>query len=215
MQQLYRAMDFLLEAHDEIQREVFWSVSNLFNLEVDVIFVDTTSVYFEIEGEDEAPVDDEAGNGDEGEGDEGAEGAEALRMRGHSKDARPDLAQAVVAFAVTRDGIPVRCWVWPGNTADVNVVEEVKRDLNDWKLDRVIVVADTGFNIASEPPHPAGRGGRVHPGRETPARTERHPAGGVAAARPVQDPSERVADQGGHHAAGQRDGPALRGGAQP
>jgi hypothetical protein len=53
VQQLYRAMDFLLEAHDEIQREVFWSVRNLFNLEVDVLFIDTTSTYFEIEGEDD------------------------------------------------------------------------------------------------------------------------------------------------------------------
>ena len=107
-QQLYRAMDFLLDAHDEIQREVFWSVRNLFNLEVDVIFVDTTSTYFEIEGEDEA-VDDEDGDG-----------GEAFRRRGHSKDSRPDLAQAIIGFAVTRDGIPVRCWVWPGNSVEAS-----------------------------------------------------------------------------------------------
>ena len=136
VQQLYRAMDFLLEAHDEIQREVFWSVSNLFNLEVDVIFVDTTSTYFEIEGEDE----DKDGDG------EGGEDTEWLRRRGHSKDSRPDLAQAVIGFAVTRDGIPVRCWVWPGNTVDVKLVDEVKRDLNEWKLGRVVMVMDTGFN---------------------------------------------------------------------
>ena len=40
----------------------------------------------------------------------------------------------------------MRCWVWPGNTADVNVVEEVKRDLNEWKLGRVMLVMDAGFN---------------------------------------------------------------------
>src|SRR5690554_564110 len=142
VQQLYRAMDFLLEAHDDIQREVFWSVKNLFNLEVDLIFVDTTSTYFEIEGED----------ADEGEDDgDDASGAAAdggLRKRGYSKDSRADLAQAVLGFAVTRDGIPVRRWVWPGNTVDVSVVEEVKKDLNDWKLGRVIMVMDTGFNSA-------------------------------------------------------------------
>lgn len=139
VQQLYRAMDFLLEAHDDIQREVFWSVKNLFNLEVDLIFVDTTSTYFEIEGEDlEAD--------DVGDDDAGTE--PGLRKRGHSKDKRADLAQAVLGFAVTRDGIPVRCWVWPGNTVDVSVVDEVKRDLNDWKLGRVIMVMDTGFNSA-------------------------------------------------------------------
>jgi hypothetical protein len=48
--QLYRAMDFLLEASNEIQKEVFFSVANLFNLEVDLIFLDTTTTYFEIEG---------------------------------------------------------------------------------------------------------------------------------------------------------------------
>lgn len=140
VQQLYRAMDFLLVAHDEIQREVFWSVSNLFNLEVDVIFVDTTSTFFEIEGEDDVTGDDDATEG----GIENA--ADGLRRRGHSKDSRPDLAQAVIGFAVTRDGIPVRCWVWPGNTVDVKLVEEVKRDLNEWKLGRVVMVMDTGFN---------------------------------------------------------------------
>jgi transposase len=126
-------MDFLLEAHDVIQREVFWSVRNLFNLEVDLIFVDTTSTYFEIEGEDDG---DEEGGG--------------FRRWGHSKDSRPDLAQAVIGFAVTRDGISVRCWVWPGNTVDVNLIDEVKRDLNEWKLSRVVMVMDTGFNSGGD-----------------------------------------------------------------
>jgi transposase len=129
--QLYRAMDFLLSAHDEIQREVFYQVSNLFNLEVDLIFVDTTTVYFEIDGEDQ---DDEE------------KGVEGFRKRGHNKDSRPNQAQAVIAFAVTRDGIPVRCWVFPGNRADVSLVEEVKRDLNSWKLGRIVLVMNTGFN---------------------------------------------------------------------
>lgn len=139
VQQLYRSMDFLLKAHDDIQREVFWGVKNLFNLEVDLIFVDTTSTYFEIEGEDA----DDTVDGDEVDGDDGEVG---MRKRGYSKDSRADLAQAVLGFAVTRDGIPVRCWVWPGNTVDVSVVEEVKKDLNGWKLGRVVMVMDTGFN---------------------------------------------------------------------
>jgi len=63
-----------------------------------------------------------------------------------AKGRRPDLSQVVVAFAVTRDGIPARCWVWPGNAVDQNVIEEVKRDLNSWKLGRVVLVEDTGFN---------------------------------------------------------------------
>ena len=127
--QLYRAMDFLLEAAAEVEENVYRSVANLFNLEVDVIFFDTTTTCFEIEGEDAA-----------------TEEAEGLRRRGFSKDGRPDLAQVVVGFAVTRDGIPVRCWVWPGNTVDQNVVAEVKRDLNAWKLGRLLLVLDSGFN---------------------------------------------------------------------
>ncbi len=124
--QLYRAMDFLLEAGEEVQFGVFSAVADLFNLEVDLIFLDTTSTFFEIEGEDE--------------------GEEGLRKWGFSKDKRSDLAQVVVGFAVTRTGIPVRSWVWPGNTPDQSVIEEVKRDLNGWKLGRVVLVADTGFN---------------------------------------------------------------------
>jgi hypothetical protein len=127
--QLYRAMDFLLESAEEIQRNVFSAVANLFNLEVDVIFFDTTTAYFEVEG---LPQGEE----------------EEFRRRGYSKDSRPDLGQIVIGFAMTRDGIPVRVWSWPGNTADQNVVEEVKKDLNGWKLGRVITVMDAGFNSA-------------------------------------------------------------------
>jgi len=125
LQQLYRAMDFLLENEAELQKQVYSSVANLLNLEVDILYFDTTSTYFETEDEDE----------DGG-----------LRRRGYSKDHRPDLPQAVIGLAVTRDGIPVRCWVWPGNTADISVVEQVKKDLVGWKLGRVITVLDRGFN---------------------------------------------------------------------
>lgn len=51
----------------------------------------------------------------------------------------------VIGLAATRSGIPVRCWVWPGNTADASVVDEVQRDLAAWKLNRVVWVLDRGF----------------------------------------------------------------------
>ncbi len=129
-QVFYRAMDFLLASEEEIQREVFFSVANLLNLEVDVIFFDSSSTYFEIEDEDEA--DEEAG-------------LEGLRRFGESKDRRPDLPQVVVGLAVTREGIPVRCWVFPGNSSDQVLVRQVKDDLRTWKLNRVLWVLDTGF----------------------------------------------------------------------
>jgi len=132
--QLYRAMDFLLECSERVQESVFFSVAHLLNLEVDVVFFDTTSTYFEIDVDD--PNDDEpeiAGDG-------------TLRRLGHSKDHRPDLPQVVIGLAVTREGIPVRCWVWPGNTNDQSVVSEVKRDLTGWRLGRAIYVVDSGFS---------------------------------------------------------------------
>lgn len=123
---LYRAMDFLVEHASEIEERVFFSTATLLNLEVDLIFFDTTTAYFEMEEED-------------GEG-------EGLRRYGRpSKDHRPDLPQVVIGLAVTREGIPVRCWAWPGNTNDASVVEEVQRDLAGWKLSRVVWVVDAGM----------------------------------------------------------------------
>ena len=48
-------------------------------------------------------------------------------------------------MAVTRDGIPVRVWSWPGNTADSGLIRQVKADLRQWVLSKVIWVADRGF----------------------------------------------------------------------
>jgi transposase len=129
-QVFYRAMDFLLACEEEIQREVFFSVANLLNLEVDVIFFDSSSTYFEIEDEDEPDAEQEL---------------DGLRRFGASKDRRPDRPQVVVGLAVTREGIPVRCWVFPGNSSDQVLVRQVKDDLRAWKLNRLLWVVDTGF----------------------------------------------------------------------
>jgi hypothetical protein len=140
--QLYRAMDFLLDCSERVQESVFFSVAHLLNLEVDVIFFDTTSTYFETEPwEDLDDEDDEDGAQPESAGGEGP-----LRRQGHSKDHRPDLPQVVIGLAVTREGIPVRVWVWPGNTNDQTVVGEVKADLTGWRLGRAIYVVDSGFS---------------------------------------------------------------------
>ena len=48
-------------------------------------------------------------------------------------------------MAVTRDGIPVRVWSWPGNTADSGLIRQVRQDLREWVLSKVIWVADRGF----------------------------------------------------------------------
>jgi hypothetical protein len=68
-----------------------------------------------------------------------------IRRRGYSKDHRPGLPQVVVGLAVTQEGIPVKSWTWPGNTQDMDVIREVKRDLAGWMPGRVISVMDRGF----------------------------------------------------------------------
>lgn len=140
--QLYRAMDFLLECSERVQESVFFSVAHLLNLEVDVIFFDTTSTYWETEpGEDPDEEEEE-----EEEEPSTGETDGPLRRQGHSKDHRPDLPQVVIGLAVTREGVPVRVWVWPGNTNDQTVVSQVKSDLVGWRLGRAIYVVDSGFS---------------------------------------------------------------------
>jgi hypothetical protein len=124
--QAYRAMDVLVagDAMAKVQEAVFFAVANLLNLEVDLLFFDTTSTYFERDDEEEG----------------------GFRRYGHSKDHRPDLPQVVIGLAVTREGIPVRIWTWPGNTSDAVILPEVKDDLRGWRLGRVVTVVDRGFS---------------------------------------------------------------------
>jgi len=127
-----RSMDWLLEVEADLAETVYWSVADLLNLEVDLLFFDTTSTYFEIGQPD-----------GHGEGETVGFGA-----FGHSKDHRPDLPQVVIGMAVTRGGIPIRVWCWPGHTNDSALIRQVKDDLRAWKLARVVWVADRGFSSA-------------------------------------------------------------------
>lgn len=131
---LYRAMDFVEEHKAEIEKAVYFRMADLMNAEVDLIFYDTTSLHFEVDEEDEETLTKE-GRADE-----------PLRKRGYSKNGRADAPQIVVGLAVTRDGLPVRSWVFSGETADVTTVEQVKKDLQGWRLGRRVFVGDAGMN---------------------------------------------------------------------
>jgi len=133
----YRSMDWLLEVQDELSEAVYFATADLLNLEVDLLFFDTTSTYFERD-EPEQDVIDQDGN----------VVRPAFRVRGHSKDHRDDLPQVVIAMAVTRTGIPIRVWCWPGNSSDQELIRQAKDDLRAWKLSRVVWVADRGFQSA-------------------------------------------------------------------
>ena len=98
---------------------------------MDLIFYDTTTLYFETDEEDE----EEGG----------------LRMRGHNKEGRDGNPQVVVGMAVTRDGLPVKSWVFPGNTGDVTTIARIREDLRGWRLNRAILVGDAGmFSSANQ-----------------------------------------------------------------
>ena len=163
----YRAMDWLLTVEATLAKDVYHQVADLLNLEVDLLFFDTTSTYFVTDQADEPVWRDRSGRPVEPAPDASADGTvdgtadcdevappaggvkqAGFRTWGKSKDHRDDLPQVVVGMAVTRDGIPVRCWCWPGNTSDSALIRQVKDDLRDWSLARVVWVADRGFTSA-------------------------------------------------------------------
>jgi hypothetical protein len=133
LSQLYRALDVLAEHGDAIETEVFWHGADLFKLDVDLVFYDASTAWFECDEEDVAP-----------ESWRGLTFA-PLRKRGHSKEGRDNDPQVIVALAVTRDGMPVRSWVLPGDTADVTTVERIKDDLRQMRLGRALFVGDAGL----------------------------------------------------------------------
>jgi len=143
-QSCYRAMDYLLAIEPQLAEEAYRQVTGLLNLEVDLLFFDTTSTYFETGEADEPVTRDKDGRCVEEDSDQKAREI-GFRTHGKSKDSRDDLPQVVVGMAVTRDGIPVRVWSWPGNTTDTDLIRQVRKDIRAWTLSRVVWVADRGF----------------------------------------------------------------------
>jgi len=132
---LYRAMAFLGDAIEELQKPtgavrcnkdfieeaLFERRRDLFT-EVELVFFDTTSLYFE------------------------GRGGESIGQRGHTKDHRPDLKQMIVGMAVDVEGRPICCEMWPGNTADVTtLLPVVKRMRERFRIREITVVADRGM----------------------------------------------------------------------
>ena len=117
----YRAMDHLPEIEPGLAGQACYQLTDLLNLEVDLLFFDTASAYFETEQEDADVPRDERGErvpaGSKEEADQGG-----FRALGKPRDSRDDLPQVIAGMAVTRDGIPVRVWSWPGDTGDSGLI---------------------------------------------------------------------------------------------
>jgi len=122
LQHLYRATGFLHDVRHDLERELFFRDLNLFNQQLDLVFLDTTSTY--------VYRDEET----------------SYCKRGYSRDRRSDLPQFVLCVAVNAKGWPVAWEVFPGNTADIEAFEQVIAKLRErFRINRVIVVADRGM----------------------------------------------------------------------
>jgi hypothetical protein len=134
---LYRAMAWLGEelpaadqvgctlvarcVKDLVEERLFARRRSLF-ADLSVVFMDTTSLYFE------------------------GEGGVTLGERGHSKDYRPQLNQMIVGVIIDQEGRPVCSEMWPGNTADVTtLIPVIDRLRSRFGIERVCVVADRGM----------------------------------------------------------------------
>ena len=119
---------------DVIEERLFAHRRDLFT-RLDLVFMDTTSLYFE-----------------------GAGGA-TLGRHGFSKDHRPDLKQMILAVLIDGDGRPVCSEMWPGNTADVTtLIPVIDRLSRRFAITRVCVVADRGMISAETMAELAARG---------------------------------------------------------
>ncbi|MHB8916533.1 MAG: IS1634 family transposase [Desulfocucumaceae bacterium] len=118
----YKSLDFLAENKESIELELFERTKTLFDLQVDMIFWDTTSTYFEGKGPDK------------------------LGEYGYSKDHRSDRLQVMIGVVMTRVGIPIAHEVFPGNTSDVDTFSQIIADMRKrFNLKRVIFVGDRGM----------------------------------------------------------------------
>jgi hypothetical protein len=122
LQHLYRTVGWLFEHRRELERDLFFQDRNLFNRELDLVFLDTTSTYIYRDEETE------------------------WARRGYSRDRRPDLPQMVLCVAVDRGGWPISWEVMPGNTADAKAFEKTIAKFRErFQICRVSVVADRGM----------------------------------------------------------------------
>jgi hypothetical protein len=107
---------------DVLEEEELFAARRDLLTTLDIVFMDTTSLYFE-----------------------GA-GGQTLGRRGFSKDHRPDLNQMILAVLLDGDGRPVCTEMWPGNTADVtSLIPAIDRLQRRFRINRVCVVADRGM----------------------------------------------------------------------
>lgn len=126
LQHLYRAMDFLDDAHESLEQALYLHRRNLFD-QVQLVYYDTTSTYFECDDPSDEPEQ------------------YGLRQRGYSRDLRPDRRQIVLGLATDQEGLPIASDVFSGDTNDALTVVPMLTRLRAMGLSRVTWVADRGM----------------------------------------------------------------------
>jgi transposase len=121
-QHLLRAMGYLSGFKEQIEDALFLRGRTLFDDSIDLVFFDTTSIYFEGEGPD------------------------GFAQYGHSKDHRPDRKQIIVGVVMSKEGDPICCEYWPGNMSDVRALLRIVEVLKGrFRISRIILVCDKGM----------------------------------------------------------------------
>jgi transposase len=121
LKQWYRTLDRLLERKAEIERALYLRLRDLFSLQIDVVFYDLTSTYFE------------------------GRGPPAMGAHGHSRDGRPRNPQVLVGLVLV-DGWPIAHHVFAGNRGDAMTVRDVVQDLEQrFGIKRMVLVGDRGM----------------------------------------------------------------------
>ncbi|HQK63493.1 MAG TPA: IS1634 family transposase [Methanofastidiosum sp.] len=120
----YRGMDFLIDHKELIEKDIFNRVKDLFNLKVNVIMFDTTSVSYYGKGKR----------------------SEELLMHGYPKNKRFDLKQIVIGIIMDKSGMPLGHEVWEGNKSDKPAFKEVIDKIKEkYEIGKVILVSDRGM----------------------------------------------------------------------
>jgi transposase len=128
LQHLYRTLDKLADYNKVIQRQIYQTGRDLFNQQLDIVFYDVTTLYFDSEVEIEGE----------------------LRQKGFSKDGKIGKTQILFCMLIDQDKQPIGYKVFKGDTFEGNTFEHAIKELkSEYRIDKVIVVADRGMLSAA------------------------------------------------------------------
>ncbi|MFN0100243.1 MAG: IS1634 family transposase [Gemmatimonadaceae bacterium] len=153
--QFYDVLDVIAHHDEALQRHIFEAMRALTNDTTDIALYDTSSTAFEMTEDDVAIAAREAEWTAWEQGDPDAPPPDVrrpqvvndppARLRGYSRDHRPDLPQIVIGLATTERGLPIRSWTFPGNTTDGSTVTGIQQDLAATGVKDTVFVGDRGM----------------------------------------------------------------------